>query len=76
MIIRYNPPVGADTRTYRQELRRNLREFGAGVSLLLDARNVKPGALTVECNYRYAALRDDTVAHVKRLTRLTNVTLA
>ena len=84
MIIRYNPPVGAHTRTYRQELRRSLRPLGAGITLFLDT-TVKPGGLTVVCGVKpratdtpefvaqYERMASENIAEVKRVTRLTNV---
>ena len=84
MIIRYNPPAGAHTRTYRQELRRSLRPLGAGITLFLDTK-VKPGGLTVVCGVpprnndtpefvaQYERMKASEIAEVKRVTRLTNV---
>ena len=84
MIIRYNPTLGADTRTYRQELRRALRPLGAGITLLLDTK-IKPGGLTVVCGVKprsndtpefiaqYERMMASEIAEVKRVTRLANV---
>ena len=84
MIIRYNPTSGADTRTYRQGLRKSLRPFGPGITLFLD-RGVKPGGVTVVCGVKphtndtpafiaqYERLKAETIADVRRVTRLTDV---
>ena len=64
MLITYNPTVGAETRNYRQEIRRALRPMGAGIVLKVNPKLPKGSVV-----FHLDRERWDTPVILKEVTR-------